>query len=283
VVRRAVVRGAAVRGRGANVGSRARGMRSEQDMRRRTLSQNFLHDAQAIRHYLDAVELDPAGLAVEIGAGQGALTESLATMCARLIAYEVDVHVARQLRVRMRGTPNVTIVVDDFRSAQPPREPFHVVGNVPFSLTSQVVDWCLHAPSMVAATIITQLEYAKKRSGAYGRWSLLTVRTWPEYEWALRGRIPRTHFRPIPAVDAGILGLHHRTQSLLPSSAMDSYDAMVVLGFGGVGGTLHASLTRRYPSGRVKAAFRAAGLDPQTVVAFVHPDDWLKLYPVLAG
>jgi 23S rRNA (adenine-N6)-dimethyltransferase len=101
-------------------------------------------------------------------------------------------------------------VMGDFLGSRPPARPFQVVGNTPFSLTSPVIDWCLRARRMTAATLITQLEYARKRTGGFGRWSQLTVSTWPQFRWELRGTIPRTEFRPVPRVDAGILRLERR-------------------------------------------------------------------------
>jgi hypothetical protein len=35
----------------------------------------------------------------------------------------------------------------------------------------------------------TQVEYARKRTGHGGRWTRLTVLTWPRFEWRLRGRV----------------------------------------------------------------------------------------------
>jgi 23S rRNA (adenine-N6)-dimethyltransferase len=85
----------------------------------------------------------------------------------------------------------------------------------------------------------------------------------------------------VPSVDSGILRLDRRRDALLPDCALREYEAVVATGFGGVGGTLCASLSKRYPAARVIAAFEAVGLDPRTVVAFVHPDDWIALFTAL--
>jgi 23S rRNA (adenine-N6)-dimethyltransferase len=223
------------------------------------------------------VRVDPDQLCLEVGAGEGVLTERLATLCPRLIAYEIDPHLASKLEARLGRRPGAEVIAGDFLAARPPAEPFQVVGNVPFSLTSAIVDWCLQAPRITTATIITQLEYAKKRAGSFSRWSLLTVSTWPEFSWELRGSIPRHQFRPVPRVDAGILLLARRAEPLLTGGRRTAYSRLVELGFTGVGGTLYASLSRRYPGPALARAFDAAGLDRRTVVAFVHPQQWIGL------
>jgi 23S rRNA (adenine-N6)-dimethyltransferase len=255
--------------------------RGERDRRRRELSQNYLRSAAAATQFLRAVDADPAGLCLEVGAGEGILTEGLAGMFRELAAYEVDPSLARPLEARLRGRGNVRVIIGDFLAARPPREPFQVAGNAPFSLTSPIVDWCLDARTMTEATLITQLEYAKKRSGAYGRWSLLTISTWPQLHWELRGTIGRTQFRPVPRVDAGILHLGRRPQPLIPAGRMGAYQNMVRTGFSGVGGSLLASLRREYPAARLNAAFQAAGIERSTVVAFVNPAQWVNLFRTL--
>jgi 23S rRNA (adenine-N6)-dimethyltransferase len=257
--------------------------RSERDRRRRVLSQNFLGGSHAVEMFMSMVNVGPDDLVLEIGAGEGMLTVALSQRCREVVAYEIDPHLVPRLRERTGARGNVHVVADDLLMAHPPAERFHVVGNVPFSITSQVVDWCLQARAMASATIITQLEYAKKRTGGYGRWSLLTVETWPWFGWELRGRINRDQFRPRPSVDTGVLRLTRREQALIPRDRAAAYRRMVEVGFGGVGGSLYRSLLRQFPRERVDAAFRAADLGHDLVVAFASPDDWLRIFSALSA
>ncbi|MFD0662402.1 ErmE/ErmH/ErmO/ErmR family 23S rRNA (adenine(2058)-N(6))-methyltransferase [Thermocatellispora tengchongensis] len=242
------------------------------------MSQNFLTDPHEIARILHAARPRPGTLILEPGAGEGSLTRALARRAGKVIAYELDPRLADRLAHATRDDDRIHIVRADFTTAHPPRHPFAVVGNIPYSATARIVRWCLQAPTLTSATLVTQLEYARKRTGDYGRWTRLTVTTWPRHTWHLHGRIDRHSFRPIPKVDSAILRIQRRPADLLPPAALRGYHDLVALGFTGTGGTLRASLTRRYPARRVDAAFRAAGLDPATVVAYVHPDQWLTLY-----
>jgi len=256
---------------------------SERDRRRRILSQNFLGGPHAVGLFMSMVDVGPDDLVLEVGAGEGTLTVALAQRCREVVAYEIDSHLMPRLRERTGDCGNVRVVADDFLAAHPPAERFQVVGNVPFAITSRVVDWCLQARELASATIITQLEYAKKRTGSYGRWSLLTVDTWPWFSWELRGKMTRDQFRPRPSVDAGVLRLTRREQALIPRGRAVAYRRMVEVGFGGVGGSLYRSLVKQYPRERVDAAFRAAGLRHDLIVAFATPDDWLQIFSVLSS
>lgn len=244
---------------------------------RRELSQNFLADPEVIARYARLAA--PGGLVVEAGAGDGRITAALAAHADRVIAYEIDP--AHAARLRRRGLPGVECVTGDFLAARPPRVPFRLAGSIPYAATSAIVAWALDAPALEAATLITQREYARKRTGDYGRWSLLTVRTWPVFRWGLGERIPASRFRPVPRVDSAVLSLERRARPLLPPGALEGYAQCVELGFTGRGGTLHASLRSAYPRRRVDAAFRAAGLPRGAVVGYVHPGEWVELVRVL--
>ncbi|MEU9353110.1 ErmE/ErmH/ErmO/ErmR family 23S rRNA (adenine(2058)-N(6))-methyltransferase [Streptomyces griseoloalbus] len=250
----------------------------------RALSQNFLADRTTARRFARLAVPDggPAPLLLEVGAGKGALTGTLAPLCRELHAYEIDPRLVSALRGRFSGTPHVRVIAGDFLAARPPRTPFSVAGNVPFSRTAAVVDWCLRAPRLTDATLLTQLEYARKRTGDYGSWTRLTVLTWPHYQWRLLARVGRSSFRPVPRVDAGVVRIERRPVPLLDDAAYDSWCHLVELGFSGVGGSLQASLRRAYPRRRVDAAFRVARLDPGVLVGAAAPEQWLRLHEVLA-
>ncbi|MEV4573311.1 rRNA adenine N(6)-methyltransferase family protein [Nonomuraea jabiensis] len=292
------------------------GGRTPKDRARRTLSQNFLADRHAVDLMVKAAA--PEGLVLEPGAGEGVLTLALAEAGARVVGYEIDPLLAGRLAARTRSDPRIDVVRGDFTAARAPHEPFAVVGNIPYSITSKIVDWCLRAPALTSATLLTQREYARKRSGDYGRWSLVTVESWPWFHWRLGDTIGRESFRPVPSVDSAILRLQRRPEPLLPSeglaplwteerrersdrsdegraglgeprtaersgamSSRRSYQELVELGFGGVGGSVRASLKTRYEG--VDAALKAAGVARDTVVAHVHPDQWITLWGRLCG
>ncbi|MFC4109186.1 ErmE/ErmH/ErmO/ErmR family 23S rRNA (adenine(2058)-N(6))-methyltransferase [Micromonospora zhanjiangensis] len=242
------------------------------------LSQNLIVDRRAVDRIVGVARPGPDDLIVEVGAGRGQLTRALAATAGRVLAYEIDPHLAADLAAACARLGNVDCRPADFLGAVPPAEPFALVGNIPWALTARVVDRCLAAPTLTSATLLTQLEYARKRSGDYGRWTRLTVLSWPEIHWRLSGRVPRTAFRPVPGVDAGILRLDRRGVPLLPAGSLPGYRSLVELGFTGLGGSLHASLRRRYPRRRLDAAFRATRLDLDTPVGLVWPEQWLALF-----
>lgn len=256
--------------------------RSVADRTRRVLGQNFLRP-QGVTRVLHAAGCGPDDLVLEIGAGRGALTRALAARCRAVVAYEIDPELAARLAAELPAGAPVRLVNGDFLAARPPQEPFAVVGNIPYAATSRIVDWCLAAAHLTTATLVTQLEYARKRCGDYGRWSLRTVQTWPRVEWRLVERLPRELFRPVPRVDAAILSLRRRPVPLLPAQQLAAYERFVALGFSGRGGSLRASLYREHPRRRVDAALRSSRVAPDALVGQVWPEQWLALFRAIVA
>lgn len=244
---------------------------------RRAFSQNFLADPVAVQRIVDSAELKPDDLVLEVGAGRGQLTMALVERCSQVTAYEVDPAMATAIPPQ----PGLTVRVQDFLRVVPPERQFSVVGNPPYSLTAPIVDWCLRARTLTSATLLTQLEYAWKRTGHYGRWTRLSISSWPTFAWQFKGRVPRGSFRPAPRVDSGILRLERRKTPLIQPAALGAFCGFVDLGFSGVGGSLCVSLGRRYGSRRAIGACRAARLATDAPVGLVWPEQWLTLFRIL--
>jgi 23S rRNA (adenine-N6)-dimethyltransferase len=252
-------------------------LRREHARARRTLGQNILADPAFARRLAELAIHDQDLLVYEVGAGRGRLTRELLPRCAHVVAYEIDA----DLVARLPRHPRLTVRTEDFLAASPPAEEFSLVGNIPYALTAAVVRWCLTAPTLRSATLLTQWEYARKRTGDFGRWSRLTVLTWPEFSWELAGRVPRHAFRPVPRVDGGILKLSRRAVPLVRPPQLPAWERLVEDGFSGAGGSLHATLARRFGARRAHGAVRAARIGVDTPVGEVWPEQWLTVFRLL--
>src|SRR5438309_1411801 len=77
------------------------------------LGQTFLRDLHAADRIVDALGDVTRHTVVEIGPGQGILTERLAERARRLIAIELDRVLAAQLRMKYARALNVEIIEGD--------------------------------------------------------------------------------------------------------------------------------------------------------------------------
>jgi 23S rRNA (adenine-N6)-dimethyltransferase len=205
--------------------------RTPRDERRRSLGQNFLRPELADQLVARAA-FEPGDLVVEIGAGRGACTFSLAhKRGVRVIALEKDPRWANSLRrevVRRDLEARVRVVCCDARDYRMPRRPFRAFGSLPFGATTTILRHLLDDPStgLTRADLIVQLEVARKRSATPPTTLLST--TWaPWWCFEMGRRIPATAFRPMPSVDAAVLQVSRRAPPLLPLHLATAYASFV--------------------------------------------------------
>jgi 23S rRNA (adenine-N6)-dimethyltransferase len=192
--------------------------RTDRDWRRRQLGQNFLDPATADQ-VVEQAAFAPGELVLEIGAGSGAITRALGRRALRVIAVEPDPAWARRLRDH-----GVRVIERDFLAVTLPREPFRVIGSLPFARTTDILRRLLDDPAlpMRRADVIVQWEVAVKRAALPPATLVSTIWS-PWWEMHLARRIPAAMFRPVPRVDAGLLAITRRDPPLLPVAMARSY------------------------------------------------------------
>jgi len=75
---------------------------------RKSLGQHFLTDSRIAGRILDAADLSPDDLIVEIGPGRGVLTKRLVDRVKRVVAVELDPELAAALPERLDYPANLT-------------------------------------------------------------------------------------------------------------------------------------------------------------------------------
>jgi len=103
---------------------------------RRRFGQNFLRDQQIIQRIVSVAGIQPTDTVVEIGPGQGALTQYLRTHCQRLIAIELDRDLAAALRQQYAGADFELLEQDVLKTdlSALTVQPFRLLGNLPYNI-----------------------------------------------------------------------------------------------------------------------------------------------------
>ena len=212
-------------------------------VRRRVLSQNFLVDHRAIDALVDGSGVADGDLVLDIGAGNGLISQALARRGATVVAIERDPALTLRLRAKFGTWPAVTVVEADVLTTPLPSEPFRVVANIPFGITTKILRRLLEdAGELTRADVIVQAEVARKR-GTRGRGTLLNACWEPWFEFGTGARIPATAFRPRPRVDAAVLIVARRDPPLLDPALRRDYTAFVTAAFEGARPTVASALT----------------------------------------
>ena len=114
--------------------------------RRPALGQHFLRDATVCARIADAVADSPDVGVIEIGPGQGVLTEKLLEKGVRLTAIEIDSALAAGLRERFAHRDGFEVIEQDVHKVdlsqvieQLGAERVVIAGNLPYYITSPIL------------------------------------------------------------------------------------------------------------------------------------------------
>ena len=189
---------------------------------RRELSQNFLRSSRLATHIVRGLNIGADELVLEIGAGDGRLTAELTRYARRVVAIELDPHWAAQLRRRFE------VVEGNALTVPLPKDPFRVVGNIPFHRTTAILHRLLDDPMLplARADLIMQWEVARKRAAVIPS-TRLGAEWGPWWEFELVRRFDASAFVPRPDVDAGLLRILRREPALVPVSEAAAYRTFV--------------------------------------------------------
>lgn len=177
---------------------------------KKSLGQHFLHDQNMIRKIVDAIPAGSGDRVIEIGPGAGALTGLLTERFKDLVAVEIDQRMVQHLSEKY---PSLTIVEEDILKCDwtallHPEKPVHVVGNLPYYITSQILFAILkNRAGLKTATLMMQKEVAERivaepRNKQYG---ILSVQTQLMSTPEILFDVPPEVFSPPPNVDSSVV------------------------------------------------------------------------------
>jgi 16S rRNA (adenine1518-N6/adenine1519-N6)-dimethyltransferase len=180
------------------------------------LGQNFLVDRNILGVIERLADLRADDVVLEIGGGQGVLSERLAALVTHLHVVEVDRRLEEALREAVAAFDNVSLHFEDALSldlAGLDPAPTAVVANLPYSIAATVVLRTIdELPTVREWVVMVQREVGERLAAqvgdsAYGAPSVLAQLA---CEVRVLRPIARTVFRPVPHVDSVLVGLRRR-------------------------------------------------------------------------
>lgn len=135
------------------------------------LSQHFLHDQRTARRIAASLRAPAGARVLEIGPGQGALTGPLLERGWRVTAVEMDEELAGKLELRWPDRELTVVRADILAYELEGGEPWYVIGNLPYAITSPIVFHLLEEAGRVEVreiVIMVQKEVAERLAAAPG-------------------------------------------------------------------------------------------------------------------
>lgn len=252
---------------------------------RKSLSQNFLTDGDALDAIVTAAELRPGDRVVEIGPGLGVLTRRLLAAGASVLAVELDARLAAYLRRELGEVRRFELVEADALTLHArdlfAGEPIKLVANIPYHITSPLLHAFLDGDRPPEITVLlVQIEVAERVASPPGGMSYLSVFVQNVTSAEIVARVPARAFEPAPEVDSAVLRLRRRERSsVAPGPEREAFHRVVQAGFRQRRKQIHNGLARELPvdPGRVTDALEACGITPDRRPQTLAVDEWACL------
>jgi len=179
---------------------------------KKSLGQHFLRDPNMIQKIVDSVPAQKGDRIVEIGPGAGAITGPMLEKYGNVIAVEIDQRMVEHLSEEFPDLKvvNQDILKSDWDDFIKSDSPVHVVGNLPYYITSQILFKVLEYRKQISSAILMmQKEVAERivaepRNKEYGILSVQAqLMSSPEILFDVHPGV----FSPPPNVDSAVLKL----------------------------------------------------------------------------
>ena len=209
---------------------------NQQRKSRRELGQNFLKDKRVARQIVAQSGVGKDDFVVEFGPGGGMLTGQLAKEARKVMAVEYDPRWFSHLKERFSHDENVRVVHEDALRMKLPSQPFRVVANVPFYITTSILHRLLDDPTapLEAVHLLVQTQVALKHARSTPT-TLKTLNWSPWYRFYTGLELPADAFYPKPEVDACLMVAAKRGPPLVDPRHRHLFRALVHLAFDGHG------------------------------------------------
>lgn len=257
---------------------------------RKRFGQNFLHDAGVIHRILRAIHAREGERLLEIGPGQGALTEGLLGSGAQLDVIELDLDLIPILQARFGSEPRFRLnqgdaLKFDFNRLEAAPRSLRVVGNLPYNISTPLIFHLLDNATLIRDMhFMLQKEVVERLAAGPGGgdWGRLSIMVQYHCRVEHLFNVGPGAFNPPPKVDSAIVRLV--PHEVLPHPAKDHrlLERVVREAFNQRRKTLRNTLKALLPASAIETAGVDGSLRPEQLdlAAFVRLADQLAEMPV---
>ncbi len=185
---------------------------------KKSLGQHFLKDDNIIHKITDALNKETFNNLLEVGPGAGALTQHLIQLPQiNFKAVELDEEKVVYLKQQYPVLADKIIHKSFLDIEKPFDEPFIVIGNFPYNISTQILfkilEWKDNVPVVVGMfqKEVAQRAAVKEGNKVYGVLSVL-VQAYYNVEYLFD--VPPGCFNPPPKVMSGVIKLRRKTETL---------------------------------------------------------------------
>lgn len=208
--------------------------------KKKSLGQNFLKDKNILNKIVSAGEIVKEETILEIGPGDGGLTEKLLEKGARVIAVEKDdrlIPILKEKFAKEISSEKFILIHEDILDFKPKAFGFNdlnfkIIANIPYYITGEIMRKALSEwPNAKNIVLLIQKEVAKRIVASDQKESLLSISVKVFGSPKLISIVKAGSFSPAPKVDSAILKIENISNKNLGEVAKERFFEIVKAGF----------------------------------------------------
>jgi 16S rRNA (adenine1518-N6/adenine1519-N6)-dimethyltransferase len=258
---------------------------------KKSLGQHFLRSERALSKILEAGDPNGNDLVLEIGPGEGVLTEKLLKFSGKVIAVEKDDFLAEALKNKFADEirkGRLEILHEDILNFDPRTLEFYddldfkIIANIPYNITGAILEKFLSADFQPETMVLlVQDEVAKRIVARDSKESILSISVKAYGNPSYVEKVLAGSFVPAPRVDSAILAIESISKDFFNRFSEKGFFQLLKAGFSSKRKKLSSNLSNIYPKERVLEAFEALNLDENTRAEDLDLQNWQKLAQTL--
>jgi 16S rRNA (adenine1518-N6/adenine1519-N6)-dimethyltransferase len=200
------------------------------------LGQNFLIDKNVLRKIVEASDIKPTDIILEVGPGIGVLTQELAQFAKKIISVEKSETMCEILKETIKDFKNVEVINDDilqYKLKLPMGESkYKVVANIPYYLTSPLIRKFLEEKNPPQEIVLMiQKEVAQRVCTSPPHMNLLAVSVQFYADIKIISYVSNNCFWPAPKIDSAIIKITPKNNKEKNIIVINKFFEVVKAGF----------------------------------------------------
>ena len=255
---------------------------------KKSLGQNFLKSKKALLTMIEVGKISSSDIVLEIGPGQGALTEKLLESGAKIIAVEKDNRLIDLLDEKFENEINskqLEIIHGDILELDLSKKlranSYKLIANIPYYITGQIFRKFLSGtlqPEKIV--ILVQKEIADRIVAHDKKESLLSLSVKVYGKAKKIMKVGKENFSPRPKVDSAILLIDDISKNFFEGIGEESFFEIIKAGFAHKRKVLISNLRDFAKKGNgadLKTAFSSLKISEKARAEDLTLEDWKKL------
>ncbi len=256
---------------------------------KKKFGQNFLTDqGEVLKKIMEVSNVSETDAVLEIGPGEGALTELLLKEGKKVTCVEIDRDLEKILRKKYDDNPNFRLIMGDVLEVDLLKEigeKVKVVANIPYYITSPIINKLIDAREIIDEIyIMVQKEVAERvcaKSGKERSVLTLSVEYFGDAEYLFT--IPKEFFTPPPKVDSAFMSIKLRKDNYVQKEVSEKEFFKFAKGaFSNKRKNIVNNLsTLGYDKGKVRELLEANNIDPKLRAENFGIDEFVNLIKIV--